>query len=222
MNPILVFLLVLAVILLVTATGVWQIVRLHRVLWVRSRPEQLLKRTMILSSAVVIAASPFAANYFWMRNAVLSRVPAPLEVAEIEYQLEQSWGIGGPGDNETGLVIYRLTDASADWARSRGSILDEALSSDRGAWQPTPVDDKSKPSDWHPYDDELPDLMAPHPPELHEYLEKYGFTIDIEEGRELEVNHAIQTSGSFYAKGKGGSVTVVDSERGKVYFFYAG
>jgi hypothetical protein len=88
------------------------------------------------------------------------------------------------------------------------------------------VDDAASRSKWHPYDDD-PQMMSigradPHPPTLFEYLEKYGFSIPIEEGREAETDKAIQTSGSFYSYGKGGSVTVVDPVRGKVYFFYAG
>lgn len=65
-------------------------------------------------------------------------------------------------------------------------------------------------------------LPARHPPDLVEYLDKYGFSIPIEEGRLDEANKAIQSGGSFYSYGKGGSVTIVDPARGKVYFAYAG
>jgi hypothetical protein len=61
-----------------------------------------------------------------------------------------------------------------------------------------------------------------HSPTVDEYLGKYGFLIAIEEIRVAEVDQAIQTPGSFYKVGRGGSVTVVDPIRGKVYFFYAG
>ncbi|WP_245517073.1 hypothetical protein [Rhizobium leguminosarum] len=164
------------------------------------------------------------------RNYVLARVPEPLEVAEIEYRLEESWGLGfTPGDNETGFVVYRLTNDSADWARKQGSQLGNMLEGAKGAWRETPVDDRSDETaigQWHHYDRD-PDMMAVerpkrHPATIFEYLEKYGFTISIEHGRDDEANQSIQSSGSFYSYGPGGSVTIVDPGRGKVYFAYAG
>ncbi|PDT15541.1 hypothetical protein CO670_17365 [Rhizobium sp. J15] len=134
-----------------------------------------------------------------------------------------------PGDNETGFVVYRLTDESADWARKQGNRLGDMLGGAKEPWRQTPVDDSSDEratSLWHPYDRDA-DMMAAglplrHPPTIFEYLEKYGFTIPIEKGRDQEADQAIQSGGSFYSYGKGGSVTIVDPGRGKVYFAYAG
>ncbi|WP_394658122.1 hypothetical protein, partial [uncultured Novosphingobium sp.] len=62
----------------------------------------------------------------------------------------------------------------------------------------------------------------PHGASLQEYLDKYGFSIPIEKGVDREFNDAIQKPGSFYKYERGGSVTVIDIARGKIYFAYAG
>ncbi|MGO4736552.1 hypothetical protein AB4099_08415 [Bosea sp. 2KB_26] len=46
--------------------------------------------------------------------------------------------------------------------------------------------------------------------------------IPMEAGRDAEADRSIQEAGSFYCYGRGGSVTIVDPVRGKVYFAYAG
>ncbi|MEI3851204.1 MULTISPECIES: hypothetical protein [Ensifer] len=196
-----------------------------RRLWRRTRPDQVYRRRLIIAVGLLAILSPYISSKIAERNHLLARVPEPLEVAEVEYRLEELFGVGFmPGDNETGFVVYRLTDESADWARKQGNGLGDVLSGEKGAWRATPVDDRR--DEWHPYDDE-PEMMAVelplrHPPNLEEYLEKYGFSIPIEEGRTDDANKAIQSGGSFYSYGKGGSVTIVDPARGKVYFAYAG
>ncbi|MFC7396077.1 hypothetical protein ACFQU1_02560 [Chelatococcus sp. GCM10030263] len=161
------------------------------------------------------------------REVLLARVPEPLKASSVDYRLEESWGLGFmPGDNETGFVVYSLTEASAAWARSQGSHLAQMLPGGSAKWRPTPVGDAGDHREWHPYDHD-PGMMtarrAPqHPPTIWEYLEKYGFIIPIEPGKDVEADQAIQQPGSFYSYGKGGSVTIVDPVRGKVYFAYAG
>ncbi|MBY5475638.1 hypothetical protein HFO86_36535 [Rhizobium leguminosarum] len=196
----------------------------------RTRPNQRFLRTLIIALGLGAIALPYVAVQIGERNYVLARVPKPLEVAEIEYRLEESWGVGFmPGDNETGFVVYRLTDDSADWARKQGSQLGNMLEGAKAAWRETPVDDRSDEtaiSRWHHYDRD-PDMMTVerpkrHPATIFEYLEKYGSTISIEQRRDDEANQSIQSSGSFYSFGEGGSVTIIDPGRGKVYFAYAG
>jgi hypothetical protein len=177
-----------------------------------------------------LIASPYLALESEQHDSVHERVPQPLAVAAIEYRLEEYWGLGFmPGDNETGFVVYQLTDESAEWARQQGSRLGDMLEGTQGLWNPTPIDDSSNDHavrQWHPYDHD-PQMMSEsrprgHSPTIREYLEKYGFTIPIEEGKDDEANRSLQSVGSFYAYGKGGSVTIVDPARGKVYFAYAG
>lgn len=220
-----IMLVALAIPFLLAITVIVLVFRGLRRLWRRTRPDQIIRRGLIVALGLAAIAVPFVANKIGERNHVLGRVPEPLEVAEIEYRLEELFGVGFmPGDNETGFVVYRLTDKSASWAREQGSRLGEMLSGAEGTWRVTPVDDRI--DEWHPYDDE-PGMMevelpARHPPNLEEYLEKYGFSIPIEKGRTDEANKAIQSGGSFYSYGGGGSVTIIDPARGKVYFAYAG
>ena len=61
-----------------------------------------------------------------------------------------------------------------------------------------------------------------HKANLKDFLDKYGFSIPIEEGRDKEINYAIQQPNSFYSYGGGGTVTIIDPRRGKIYFAYAG
>jgi hypothetical protein len=209
--------------LLIIAFIVALILLILRRLWRRSRPNQPLRRSLIV--VLALFASPYIAWKVYEHHAILARVPAPLNVASVEYRLEESWGFG-PGGNETGFLVYRLSDASTRWAQEQGAQLGDRLPGGSKVWRKTPVDDVSDRESWHSYDRD-PAMMSaerlkPHPATVAEYLEKYGFTIPIEEGREVEVDRAIQTPGSFYSSGAGGSVTVVDPGRGKVYFFYAG
>ncbi|EJZ17322.1 hypothetical protein RCCGEPOP_31349 [Rhizobium sp. Pop5] len=186
----------------------------------RTRPDQSVLRGLIIVFGLGVLASPFIAMEIAEQIDVLAHVPKPLEFSEIEYRLEES--------RKTGFFVYRLTDESADWARKQGSQLGEKLLGAKGTWRETPVDDSSDEKatyQWHPYD-RYPDLMSVdrpkyHPPTIIEYLEKYGFLITIEDGRDREADQSIRSSGSFYSYGDGGSVTIVDPGRGKVYFAYA-
>lgn len=132
------FLAVAALILGLLALVLWLAFRFFRMLWRWTRSDQIILRSLILLSAAALLASPVIAYKLYERAFVLGRVPAPLEVAEVEYQLEQSWGIGGPGDNETGFVIYRLDDASARWAVDQGQNLATLSQADRRCGAPRP------------------------------------------------------------------------------------
>lgn len=189
--------------------------------WQRTNPEQRNRRAAIVLAGLLVVTSPYLLFKAYELRFVLARVPSPLHVAWIEYRLEDSFGgIGLPGDNETGFVVYRLTDASAQWARSKGARLGEALPGGAESWHATPVDDSGARHRWHHYDSEAE--KRGYPATIAEYLDAYGFSIPIEKGRDDEANRAIRASGSFYSYGRGGSVTIVDPARGKVYFAYAG
>lgn len=181
------------------------------------------KKTAILALGALLVSSPYllfsGCVYRMQSSADQSRVPQQLQVAEVEYRLEKSSGIGMPGDNETGFVVYKLTDASARWARSHQSDLHRILAIRDVIWWPTPVDDERDKAMWHNYDVAA---TPPHDANLNEYLDRYGFAIPVEEGRDTDFNAAIRTPGSIYTYKRGGSVTVVDPKRGKIYFAYAG
>jgi len=187
--------------------------------WRATAPNQHGRRVAIVASGIAVVASPYLIFKAFELRFVLARVPYPLHVAWIEYRLEESLGFG-PGGNETGFVVYRLTDRSAQWARSKGQLLADALPGGKESWHPTPVEDSGPENPWHTYDSRTD--LPPHATTIDEYLDRYGLSIPIEKGRVDEANRAIQGSGSFYSYGPGGSVTIVDPTQGKVYFAYAG
>ena len=221
--------MILAVLALLALLLVWLVIVLLRFtcrLWRKPQPGRTVRRTIIVLAGLLLAGVPYILAQYHRHQLLLARAPSPLEVASVEYQLEESWGLGFmPGDNETGFVVYRLTNASAEWASTQGSRLPDILRGGASKWHPTPVADAGD-AKWHPYDHD-PQMMSvnrskQHPPTIAEYLEKYGFTIPIEKGRDAEVDQAVQSEGSFYSYGRGGSVTIIDPIRGKVYFAYAG
>lgn len=221
--------MILAILALLALLLVWLFILLLRLTyrhWRKPQPGRAVRRTMIALVGPLLVGVPYLLVQHYEHQLLLAHVPAPLEVASVEYQLEESWGVGlMPGDNETGFVVYRLTDASAEWARNQGSRLGDMLPGSASKWHPTPVEHAGN-KDWHPYDDD-PQMMSvtragQHLPSIGEYLDKYGFGIPVEHDYEAEANQSIQSEGSFYSYGRGGSVTIIDTIRGKVYFAYAG
>jgi hypothetical protein len=213
-------LLFLLLLLALPVVGLYLLYRWLYARWVDAGGERRGKRVAIILAGALAISSPYLLFKAYELHVVLSRVPEPLHVSWIEYRLEKSWGIGMPGDNETGFVVYRMTGKSADWARSQGQHLGAMLPGGSMDWHPTPVDESGAHNRWHEYGS-APTLHS-HKANLREYLDKYGFSIPLERGRDAEVNYSIQHPGSFYSYGRGGSVTIIDSKRGKIYFAYAG
>ncbi|WP_313618320.1 hypothetical protein [Agrobacterium sp.] len=224
MDYVAVVLTALAVIIVLIVAAIVALFLGLRRLWRNTKPDQTVARGLIVALGVGIIASCYVGLKIHERNFVLARVPAPLDVAEIEYRQEELWGVGFmPGDNETGLVVYRLTDESAEWARSKGNQLPQSLLGEQQAWAQTPVADKD--DEWgfdETYDPATGRTRDRYPPDISGFLGKYGFDIVIEDALQSEVNKVIQSPGSFYSYGSGGSVTIVDPANGKVYFAYAG
>ena len=224
MDYVAVVLATLTVIMVLIVAAIVAVFLALRRLWRKTKPGQTVARGLIVALGLGIIASCYVGLKINERNFVLARVPAPLDVAEIEYRQEELWGLGFmPGDNETGLVVYRLTDKSAEWARSKGNQLPDALLGEQQVWAQTPVADKD--DEWgfqETYDPKTGRTSDRAPPDISGFLGKFGFDIEVEDVLQNEVNKAVQSPGSFYSYGSGGSVTIVDPANGKVYFAYAG
>ncbi len=150
------------------------------------------------------------------REAV-TKVPQPLEVLSIEYREEKIWGFG-PGGNETGFIVFRLTHSSAAWARAQGPDLSSKLPGGNERWLSTPVSPTGigrafymREGSWE-IQDTRPTIEA---------IVENGFAIDVERSHADDANLAIQNPGSLYSAGRGG-FTIIDPQRGKAYFLYAG
>lgn len=224
-QAIFVFIILTSIALAIAMPILWLYVLMRLLKWLRTRwnvtdQKRPNRRMAIILAGALAITSPYLAFKTFDLWLTLYRVPEPLHVAWIEYRLEESWGIGGPGDNETGFIVYRLTRASADWVRQQGPDLGVSLPGGSLEWQPTPIKDLDADDRWHAGDDLSKGIL--HRALLQEYLDKYGFSIPLEKGADTEFNDAIGKSGSFYKYGRGGSITVIDTTRGKVYFAYAG
>lgn len=112
-----------------------------RTRWVNAGGERRGERIAIVLAGALAISSPYLLFKAYELHFVLSRVPEPLRVSWIGYRLEQSWGIGMPGDKETGFVVYRMTDRSAEWARNQGQNLGASLPGGSTSWHQTPVDE---------------------------------------------------------------------------------
>lgn len=178
------------------------------------------KRAFILGVGTAVLTTCNLAFEVRKERFLLAHVPRPLEVESIEYRRETAPGYGLPGDNETGFIVYRLTDSSARWLRDEEGRSGSFLPLGSWNWNRSPVDDRTDARRWHPNDDEPG--KVPHGASIAEYLDRYGFGSPLDAQPEREANRAIRTPGSFYAYGRGGSVTIIDPKAGKVYFAYAG
>lgn len=215
--------LILALLLLMPVALIWAVLVITRHVWRKAGPRRPLMRAGVALGGLLCLSSPYLAFKVYELHALYARVPEPLKVASVDYRLEESWGIGGPGDNETGFVVYSLTDDSAAWARTKGAQLGSALDDPKthyADWLPTPVDIEVSQARW--IDADAPGNMQTTKPTIGAYLDAYGFSIPVDREYRDQMDHVIQNPGSIYTYGRGGSITVVDPARGKVYFAYAG
>lgn len=197
------------IVLGLAALVVWLFFRFLVLRWRRTRPNQILSRLFIILSAVAFIAVPLVGLKQWEHSLLFGHLPKPLEATEIEYRLEESWGIGGPGDAETGFVVYRLDDYSKKWALEQGANLGTRLADYAGAWHSTSIDYARDSDRWEASG-------------VEGYLGKYGYSIKVDEAWLEKANQTMRLPGAAYSYGKGGSITLVDPEGGRVYFFYAG
>jgi hypothetical protein len=151
----------------------------------------------------------------------LAHVPDALQVQRILYAQEESWGFG-PGGNEAGIIVYPLPEATAESILRQGPAFFATLSKNTAPrttswqgnyfeWKSTPID---RGSHWQP-DPQTGRFL------IQDYICKYGFCIDIEEGIETEAEAILNTPGSYYAFARIGMIVVCPARR-KVMYLYNG
>lgn len=215
-----VLVIVVIVVVGMPAAFFWGIARLFLRAWRNIPPGEPVRRSATVAALLLALCAPYLAYKAFELRHVLALVPKPMHVVWIDYRRQESWGIGGPGDNETGFIAYRLTVDSAHWAQEKAAQLSEAHQPGADGWLPTPVDDTERARGWH---DEYSDRhRAAHRADIAEYLEKYGFGISVDRRWLDQANRAARQSGSFYRYDRGGRVTIVDPAAGYVYVAYAG
>lgn len=171
----------------------------------------------------------FAGGYgFWKfaeYRRLMSLPPADIGVAGLLYHTEKSWGmplLAMPGDNETGFVVYALSDAAGAQIKAEGVAffsrpenvaqrVDYQRAYDK--WRETPIEIDR---DW------ASDAPKDRPPNINDFLDKYGFAIPVDSKLVAQVNDAISKPGSYYAYGRGGGLVIVIPQTKRVIFTYAG
>lgn len=180
------------------------------------------KRQAQCGSLLIIFAMiaiPYLLFKFEVWRHYVSQVPADLKVFSIVYMAYETWGFGGPGDNETGLILYKMPSETANALRleGKGFLLDPANIALRKGLQRSFVEWHETPATAH---EELPNLPG-QSFAIAEYLNRRGFGIEIDPDIEESVDRIMSSPGSYYSFGRVGLVIVAPSEH-RVIFTYAG
>lgn len=149
----------------------------------------------------------------------LAHIPDALDVQDVLYANEETWGLG-PGGNEAGIVVYVLPDDVARAIEERGIDFLEHLPQNRSArlnhrqgvyeeWRTTPI----VPDDhWRP----VPNSgRSP----IYDYICAYGFCIDIDERVLAETEAILMTPRSYYAYGRTGIIVICPARRRAVFMY---
>jgi hypothetical protein len=163
-----------------------------------------------LLPVVVIVGLGYGAFKFAEHRSRMNLMPADLEVTGIVYSEEENWGsviLPLPGDNETGFLMYTLSDATAntiaveglDFFR-RSENIDRRIGMQRTftVWNETPLGKT-----------------------ISTYLNQFGFGIEIDPPVKAPVDDAISKPGSFFSYGRYGLVIVIPQAK-RAIFAHAG
>ena len=148
----------------------------------------------------------------------VAALPPALTTEGVKYARNEVWGFG-PGGNETGFNVIRLSANAAELVAQGGVAWLDAQKGGRlwPDWTETPV----------PHDDlwmGRPDSAAGrHPaPTVLAVLDRYGFPVAVPDDDQAALDAALNAPGSFYAFGPGGLVAVVVPASRHAYVFHAG
>lgn len=174
------------------------------------------KRFLLLLASLLLIVVATWKHY--EQEFALQAVPDAFQVRSIIYANEESWGFG-PGGNEAGIRFYPLSDEVASRTRRGGvSYLDhlppnkdQASRSWRGSytqWSETPIR-----GDHWKFDANTGLLN------VIDYICAYGFCIDIPPDRLRQANDIVSKPGSFYARGRVGTIVVSPKQKLVLYFY---
>jgi len=174
----------------------------------------------------LVCVALFACFKWEERQFRLSHVPAALNVSTVLYANEQSWGLPFfplPGDNETGVIVYELPPATAKKIEEAGIEYFEKLPRTSGngnldwrgyydEWKRTPVSEL----EW--VNDPIDGSIFPEPT-LDNFLSRYGFWIPVDPDVARLINEAVANPGSYYARGRAGTLIVIPAKRKAAYVY---
>lgn len=174
------------------------------------------RRFLLLLASLVLILVAIWKHY--EQEFALQAVPDALQVRSVIYANEESWGFG-PGGNEAGIRLYPLSEeVSSRIGRSGISFLqqlppnqDQPSRDWRGRyeqWSETPIQGP------HWRINENTGLLN-----VIDYICAYGFCIDIPPDRLRQANEIVSRPGSFYARGRIGTIVVSPKHKLVLYFY---
>lgn len=157
----------------------------------------------------------------------LSMVPDGLSVSKVLYVNESTFGFG-PGGNETGLIVYELSDKVAAEVQKNGVAYFANMPPNKGEnrdwrgkyvhWNGTPIFQENESENTNQYKN-TPSLRSAM--KISNYLDQYGFGLEIDPSIEKQVDEALSKSVSYVGYGRIGML-IVAPEIKKVFYAYAG
>lgn len=166
----------------------------------------------------VLAICVYAYFKSWEKDYQLSFLPKGLAPSKVLYVKEESLGFG-PGGNETGVIVYELPEGVSNEIQQVGidylTRMPRQNKADRDwrgiyeHWQPTPILVEGT-------DSSMNRVMSHN---IANYLDRYGFGIEIDQQIKQEINNAISTPGSFAAYGRIGLIIVIPKVNKVVYVY---
>lgn len=173
---------------------------------------------LIISTLIT---SIYITYYHYEKEFDLSFVPDALGIHSVSYHKEESWGIGGPGDNESGILVYPLSNEISKQISEQGinffrNIPPNTNQRDRDFrgyytnWSETPV----KSTTFWAYRENSSKLY------ISDYVCRYGFCIDIDPIIETNANLIVNSTGNYYAYGRTGLI-IVSPKKNIVLYLYS-
>ena len=179
---------------------IWQFVR-HRKI--------IVAGGICLSGVLLLLAWKNYEKEHW-----LSRVPAELQVQRVLCVQTDNWGFG-PGGNETGVVLDELPEELAKQIQNQGIDSLQNLTREP-KWKQTPIQDKNE---WMQDEGALPQTSPVQVPRLDNYLNQYGFSIQVDPAVLRDIDAAISQPGNFYVYLRTGVLIVLPAQP-RVAFVY--
>jgi hypothetical protein len=174
-----------------------------------------------ISMALVLVLTLYGLYRADVHQSNLSYVPDGMGVSEILYDIEESAGIGLPGDYEIGIIAYALPSQAANEIQAEGIRYFSHLPRRVGGygyslhglytdWKPTPA-----PADiW---------LARPGESRVQSFLSGtrtayyYGRGLEIDPTYEAEILEAVSQPGNYFAYGRSGIIVVAPKIQRVIY-----
>ena len=190
-------------------------------------------RPSCLGCLGVILLLPIMLLGYWTiseRNLARERIPENVVVERQLYNVTKSFGMGLPGDAETGVVLFELEAANSERLQELlekaatpdaiGEIIGNSRRFQYRGWQRTPFDAELAGAPWSKRQTigqsvSLARLLAREEPEG-------AYSIEIDEGVKRRIDDIAGSPGAIYATGRGSTIIVVAPRERLLIFGFAG